>query len=53
MFGILTSERENILRQRQISHDEKLPIGVINEDSVGGNRFANVAELDASNERRP
>jgi len=54
MFGILTSERENILKQKQSAHDDKLPMSIIIEDQGAGvKRFANVAELDAFNEKRP
>jgi hypothetical protein len=57
MFGVLTSERENVLKIKTAAHDGKLPVGLL---SKGGDEikkhastFSQSMEADAQNEKRP
>jgi hypothetical protein len=57
MFGVLSQERENILKIKQETHDGKLPKGLL----AGGKsaikntvkQFQQAQEFDSQNEKRP
>jgi hypothetical protein len=57
MYKVLTTERENILKIKNMSADGKLPRGLLLEGKMAIKnhlkQFENALELDAKNERRP
>jgi serine/threonine-protein phosphatase 2B catalytic subunit len=57
MFGVLTQERENILKIKNETHDGKLPRGLLmaGESAIKNTvkQFEQAQELDAKNEKRP
>ena len=57
MFGVLKEESESILKIKNISHDGKLPRGLLQggkeEIRNALQRFESAAEADAQNEKRP
>ena len=57
MFGVLKSERENVLKIKTATHDGKLPVGLLTKggDAIKkhASSFVESMELDAQNEKRP
>ena len=57
MFGVLKDESENILKIKNISHDGKLPRGLLQggKDEIRNalEKFESASDLDAQNEKRP
>ena len=57
MFGVLTQERESILKIKNETHDGKLPKGLLQagKSAIKNTlkQFEQAQELDAQNERRP
>ena len=57
MFGVLKDESENILKIKNISHDGKLPRGLLQagKDEIRNAlvTFESASDHDAQNEKRP